>query len=30
MMPAFGELLNEQQIKDVTAYVTEIIAKKRK
>ncbi|MGG3560724.1 PQQ-dependent dehydrogenase, methanol/ethanol family [Neobacillus rhizosphaerae] len=28
-MPAFGDILTKQQIKDVTAYITEIIAKKR-
>ncbi|WML57674.1 PQQ-dependent dehydrogenase, methanol/ethanol family [Neobacillus sp. PS2-9] len=28
-MPAFGELLTEKQIRDVTKYITEIVAKKQ-
>jgi quinohemoprotein ethanol dehydrogenase len=29
VMPAFGDVLSEQQIQDVAAYITEVVAKKR-
>lgn len=29
IMPSFGNILTDQQIKDVTAYITEVVAKKQ-